>query len=405
MCVIVESMYLEPEEERMLEGEYGEAKALALKAVVRVAEAVGARRLVRIKHAHISGISYKNIGDEGLEFLEDLARRGARVSVPATMNPSGLDTALWPYMGVPRDFAEKQFRIIKALSDMGVRPTLTCTPYLYENVQFGDHIAWSESNAVLYANSVIGARTNRDGGPLALLEAIAGRAPLAGLHLDSNRRPQLVIDFREVSRIIEEKNLYQVAGLLIGKLAGDRVPLVKGLGLTREDIRDVKLLLAAAGATGGMGLVLIDGVSPERYDATGIEKVSVEPVLVKEVHEEYCDDFSDGVVVLGCPHLSLEEVLDIISFFSERGPAKRRVILYTSRQVYDSISGYIEKLRKKNVFVFADTCMVVSPLSGYAGEEVVTDSGKAAFYLKAQGYKVALKTRREALAYAAGEEE
>jgi len=122
-----------------------------------------------------------------------------------------------------------------------------------------------------------------------------------------------------------------------------------------------------------------------------------------ETLEEYQGGLTESaVVVLGCPHLSLEEVMDVVSFFSDRGPARRRVILYTSREVYEAISGHVEKLREKNLYVFADTCMVVSPLSMYAGREVVTDSGKAAFYLKAQGYKVVLKSRREALEYAAG---
>ncbi|PLJ78314.1 aconitase X catalytic domain-containing protein [Infirmifilum sp. SLHALR2] len=396
-------MYLEPEEEKILDGEFGQGKALALKAVVKVGEALGAERLVRIKHAHVSGVSYKNIGDEGLEFLEELARSGARVSVPATMNPGGFDTALWPYMRVSADFIEKQNRIIKALSEIGVRPTLTCTPYLYEKVSYGDHIAWSESNAVLYANSVIGARTNRDGGPLALLEAISGRAPLAGLHLESNRRPQLIIDFGEVGSLVAERGLYHVAGLVVGRTAGDRVPLVRGLPLRRENVPEIKLFLAAVGAAGGTGLVLIEGISPERYEARDLERVPVDAKSLYETLEEYQGGLTESaVVVLGCPHLSLEEVMDVVSFFSDRGPARRRVILYTSREVYEAISGHVEKLRAKNLYVFADTCMVVSPLSMYAGREVVTDSGKAAFYLKAQGYKVVLKSRREALEYAAG---
>lgn len=395
-------MYLDREEEKMLNGELGEARALAMKAVVRVAEALGAERLVRIKHAHISGVSYKNIGDEGLEFLEELAEKGARVSVPSTMNPAGFDTAKWASMGVQKSFFEKQLRVIDALAKMGVRPTLSCTPYLYERISLGDHLAWSESNAVLYANSIVGARTNRDGGPLALLEAIAGRAPLAGLHLDSNRRPQLVVDFTEVSREVEERGLYQVAGLLVGSLAGDKIPLVRGLKLSRESVAELKLFLAAVGATGGTGMVVIEGVSPEQYPAESLEKVEVDLSMLREVYLEYSSG-GEGAVVIGCPHLTLEEVMDILAYASSRGPAKRRLFLYTSRPVYEALSGYAEKLAEKNIVLLADTCMVVSPLSAYAGGEVVTDSGKAAFYLRAQGYRVTLMPRREAILHAFGE--
>ncbi|MEZ0345998.1 MAG: aconitase X catalytic domain-containing protein [Infirmifilum sp.] len=396
-------MYLDPEEEKMLNGEFGEALALAMKSVVRVAEALGAERLVRIKNAHVSGISYKNIGDEGLEFLEELARKGARVSVPTTMNPAGFDTGNWMFMGIDSDFYKKQMRIIEALSALGVKPTLTCTPYLYGDIHYGDHLAWSESNAVLYANSVIGARTNRDGGPLALFEAVVGRAPLAGLHLEANRIPQLVIDFSDIGRTIEAESAYSAAGLLVGSLSGEKVPLVRGLELTPGRTSEIKLFLAAAGASGGTGLVLIENVSPEKPQVVGVETVKVDAGMLREVREAYLGG-GEATVVLGCPHLSIEEIIDILRLVNERGAAKHKVFLYTSRTVYESVRGVIPKLKEKNVHVFADTCMVVSPLSRYAGTSIVTDSGKAAFYLKAQGYDVTLMPRQRALDYAFGGE-
>ncbi|MGC9107104.1 MAG: aconitase X catalytic domain-containing protein [Infirmifilum sp.] len=389
-------MYLDPEEEKMLDGEYGEAIAMAMKTVLRVAEALKAERLVRVKNAHISGISYKNIGDEGLQFLEELAAKGGRVSVPSSMNPAGLDLAQWRNMGVDKGYFEKQMRIINALAALGVKPTLTCTPYLYEDISYGDHLAWSESNAVLYANSIIGARSNRDGGPLALFEAIVGRAPLAGLHVESNRRPELVIDFTSVSKEVEEQNMYSVAGLLVGALTGNRVPLVRGLKLSKERLDYIKLFLAAVGATGGTGLVLIEGASPENYPASGVDTIEVDFKMLRETLDNYSRT-DEGAIVLGCPHLSLDEIMDIISRLPENGTATRKIFLYTSREVYEALSAYMPRLREKNVYVFADTCMVVSPLNIYAGKEVITDSGKAAFYLKAQGYKVKLVSRQKAI--------
>ncbi|ABL78198.1 aconitase X catalytic domain-containing protein [Thermofilum pendens] len=387
-------MYLDKFEERMLEGELGEAVALAMRIVVKIAEIFSAERLVKIKHAHVSGVSYENIGDEGLEFLEGLAAKGGRFSVPTTVNPGAVDLELWRKMGVDESYVEKQLRIVGAFRRMGAKVTLTCTPYLYEDISPGDHLAWSESNAVLFANSVIGARTNRDGGPLALMEAIAGRAPLSGLHLDENRRPSLVVDFSESSRYIAENGLFSVAGLIVGRLAGNRVPLVRGLGLQRKDVEELKLFLAAVGATGGTGMVLIDGVSPEAPgDMPGeVEKIGVDDV--KAELEKYGGSGWDAVV-LGCPHLSYEEVASIIEWFERKGRPRSRVYLYTSREVASRLRS--DRLEKLNIHLFADTCMVVSNLGAYASRSVATDSGKAAFYLASKGYSVALLPRRKLL--------
>src|SRR5205823_5447891 len=148
-----------------------------------------AKRLVPITSAHVSGASYKMIGDPGLEFLEDAAR-DARVVIPTTVNPLGTDLQQWQDLGIPPEFAAKQERIAAAYERMGVRPTYSCTPYhLGTRPALGEHIAWAESNAVCFANSVLGARTNRESGPSALAAAIVGATPEYGLHLDEGRRP------------------------------------------------------------------------------------------------------------------------------------------------------------------------------------------------------------------------
>jgi len=175
-------------EERMLAGEYGYAAQKAMEILVALGKIYGAERMIEIRSAQISGVSYSNLGEEGLEFLLKLAEDGC-VRVPTTLNPCGMDLEEWREMGIPEDFAEKQLRVIEAYRRLGVEPTLTCTPYLAGNMpEFGDHVAWSESSAVIYINSVIGARTNREGGPSALAAAITGRTPLYGLHLDDARR-------------------------------------------------------------------------------------------------------------------------------------------------------------------------------------------------------------------------
>uniref|UniRef100_A0A7J3X8V7 Phosphomevalonate dehydratase large subunit n=1 Tax=Thermofilum pendens TaxID=2269 RepID=A0A7J3X8V7_THEPE len=392
-------MHLTREEELALEGYYGEALSIAMRVVVKVAEVSGAERLVPIKHAHISGISFRNIGEEGLEFLESLASKGARFAVPTTINPGAFDLEKRAEMNVEEDAARGQLRILEALKRMGAKPTLSCTPYLYERISFRDHLAWSESNAVLYANSVVGAMTNRDGGPLALFEAIAGRAPLSGLHLEENRVPSLLVDFSAIRSRLLESGLIGVAGLVTGRIAGSDVPLVCGLSFGSED--EVKLYLAAVGATGGTGLVLLEGLSPDlkhlRFSEHELERFAVDWSAVEAELERY-SGAGDGVAVVGCPHLSRRELAEILDWVRRHGGAKRRLILFASRAAVEGL-----ELSEPSVEVYADTCMVVSDLPKYAGRSVVTDSGKAAFYLASQGNAVRLVSRGELLRYVVGE--
>jgi len=176
-------------EQRRLRDDGTPAQRKAMQILLALSHLSEAERLVPITSAHVSGASYKMIGDPGLEFLEDFAR-DARVTVPTTVNPLGTDLRQWRDLGIPAEFADKQERIARAYGSMGVRPSFTCTPYLVgARPGFGEHVAWAESNAVCFANSVLGARTNREGGPSALAAAIVGATPDYGLHKDEGRRP------------------------------------------------------------------------------------------------------------------------------------------------------------------------------------------------------------------------
>src|SRR5947209_15426826 len=204
------------------EGTDVQRKAMGI--LLTVGRLVEAARLVPITSAHVSGASYKMIGDPGLEFLEDFAQT-ARVSVPTTVNPLGTDLAQWQALGIPPEFAEKQARIARAYETMAVRPSFSCTPYLLgARPAFGEHVAWAESSAVCFANSVLGARTNREGGPAALAAAIVGATPEYGLHTDGGREPTVIVKVHTKPHGID----YSLIGLVAGEQAGDRHQFFSG---------------------------------------------------------------------------------------------------------------------------------------------------------------------------------
>ncbi|HKW43586.1 MAG TPA: aconitase X, partial [Thermoplasmata archaeon] len=214
-----------------------DAGTLAQKKSMRILRAIGeltdAERLVRITSAHVSGASFKLIGDPGLEFLEDFAR-DARVAVPTTVNPLGTDLSQWRELEIPAEFAAKQERVARAYETMGVQPTYSCTPYLLGiRPRLGDHIAWSESNAGCFANSVLGARTNRESGPSALAAAIVGATPDSGLHLDYGRQPTVLVNLRTKPHDLD----YSLIGLVAGEQVADGLPYFRGFTGTEADLK------------------------------------------------------------------------------------------------------------------------------------------------------------------------
>ncbi|MDO9326075.1 MAG: aconitase X, partial [Methanoregula sp.] len=183
-------MYLDANDERILAGEQGETRQKMLELLVALGKVFGAEKLVPIRSAQVSGASYKTIGEYGLQWLSSL---NAKAVVPAVLNPIGMPRTRWQEMGVNEDFAKKQQAVVAAYERLGIGLECTCTPYYLRETSYGDHLAWSESSAVSYANSVIGARTNREGGPGALAAALIGKTPCYGLHLAENRKPQVIV--------------------------------------------------------------------------------------------------------------------------------------------------------------------------------------------------------------------
>ncbi len=391
-------MHLTREEEAMLGGGEGPAAAKLLELLVALGEVFGAERLVPVESAHISGVSYKNLGEAGLGWLVEQADLGARARIRATLNPAGMDMEFWREMGVPEEFAEGQRRVLAAFERMGVEPTCTCTPYLAGHVPgFGSQIAWAESSAVCFSNSVIGARTNRESGPTTIASAVTGLAALYGYRLDENRRPGAVV---EVEADLESVMDYSALGYVTGKRLGTTVPYFKGLG--SPSLESKKALGAACATSGGIALWHGEGVTPEaeamKGHLAGLEKLTVTAGDVEEAVARFTGPLDDPIIALGCPHSSLEELGEIAGLVGGRDFGGR-LWVFTSRSVYTRAeeAGHVGAIRAAGGRVFRDTCMVVAPLREMGWTEVATNSFKAGHYMAGMGMRTRMGTIRELL--------
>jgi predicted aconitase len=379
-------MYLTREEEKMYEGEYGTAVEKSMEILVALGDIYCAEGMVEIVSAQISGVSYKTIGNAGLEYLEDLAREGARVKVPSTLNPAGVDLDNWKVLGFPEEFTKKQLLIVEAYRKMGISTTCTCTPYLVGNVPpLGSHIAWSESSAVCYANSVLGARTNREGGPGALSAAICGRTPKYGYHLDEGRVPTLLV---EVDALLKNSD-YGALGYQVGKVVGGGVPYFKLKNTMQKtpSVNELKTLGAALASSGSVALYHVENTTPEYLkvmeNVKNLEKLQITSEDVVETRETLSksDEIPD-LVCLGCPHASLEEIKAVADKLDGE-------ILANQLWVCTSISvkaaadrmGYTKIIEKAGGHVVCDTCMVVAPIEEMGFKVIGVDSAKAANYV------------------------
>ncbi len=373
-------MYLTQDEEKMLDGEQGEVAQRLFRLLVRLGEIYGAERMIPVGSVQVAGVSYKSIGDPGLEFLEDFAAKGAKVKVLTYLNPAGMDMENWKEMGFPEDFASHQIRIMEAFRKMGIVVTATCTPYLAGNLpRFGEHIAWSESSAVSFSNSVIGARTNREGGPSALAAAICGVTPNYGLHLDENRKPDIVID---VDTALDFNVDFGALGYHVGKQVKNKIPYFKGIKNANTD--QLKALGAAMAASGAVALYHAENLTPEArdYDVSGLETIHVGADELKATFDKLNTGKTPDIVILGCPHASLREIGSLAEKLAGK-TLKKPIWICTSRVMKEAATrmGFTETIESAGGRVVADTCMVVSPIEDMGFETTGVNSGKAANYL------------------------
>ena len=370
-------MDLTREEEAILNGEKGEGPRKAMELVTALGKIYGAENLIDITSAHLSGASYKTIGDGGLKYLEDMAAGGAKVSVPSTLNPVGMDRTRWREMHISEEFAKKQLRIIDLYGSMGIATTCSCTPYTGANVpKTGDHVAWAESSALSFVNSYIGARTNREGGPGALAAAILGKTANYGLHLDEKRRPTVVIDADIDGSLFS----YALLGQAVGMAIGNGVPYFTGI---KPGVEEAKTLSAAMAAAGAVALYHVEGVTPEAsgFDISGLERIHIGKAELDEAYSKLNTVDDVQLISIGCPHLTEKEMHQIASYLKGKKKVRDDIEIWfcTSAEVREKCADDVRIMEEFGP-VLADTCMVVAPIEG-TFQRTATNSAKAGNYL------------------------
>ena len=375
----------------LLAGECGPGSRMAMRTIVRMAEVFDAGELLDITAAHIDSTIF--MGDATLEYAERLADLGATVAVPATSNVSGVDEHGWREWPVPPDWAAKARRQMDAYRRMGVTASFTCAPYQTElRPAFGQQIAWGESNAIAFANTVLGARTERYPDLLDICAAITGRVPAVGLHLTENRAGQMLIRLVDVPPSLQaDDSFYPVLGHLVGKLAGDRVPVVDGLDL-RPTEDQLKALCAAAATSGAVALCHIIGVTPEapNLEAAFQGRAPGETYLIgmselRAARAELTTATGEApdLVLLGSPHFSLAEFRQLAPFLD--GQARHpdvRFLVTTSRAVVALAehAGLLAPLRRFGGQLTVDTCPLATPMLPPEIRTLMTNSAKYAYY-------------------------
>ncbi|HQQ49519.1 MAG TPA: aconitase X catalytic domain-containing protein [Methanofastidiosum sp.] len=371
-------MYLSKEEERILNGEEGYARQKSMEILASLGDIYGADKLIPVTSCQIAGASYKTIGDAGLFFVSEFAKT-SKIRVKATLNPIGMDSIGWQRMKIKREFAEKQLEILDAYLKMGIDCSCTCTPYLIGNrPDCGEHIAWSESSAISFANSVLGAKTNREGGPSSLASSIIGKTPNYGFHLESNRKAGIIVDVKtEIKKFSDVGAL----GNYVGTIIGNKIPYFKNLSLDSDKL---KSLGASMAASGSVALYHVEGITPESNKAIDDDLEKIE-VGKEEIEESKCKlNSSDDMelICIGCPHCSVGEVKEALNIFKKEGRTfKGDIWICTSRYVKNELerTGVAQEL-EKYAKLLADTCMVVAPIEDNYSR-TATNSGKAAVYL------------------------
>ena len=375
-----DDLALDTRDRDMLSGAAGPSAQVAMEVLCRMAVAQGATRLTDVTRGHIDGCILAHRAN--LVFAERLAEMGARVTIPTTINAISVDRENWRAQGVPERFGTEASRLADAYVAMGARPGFTCAPYLRDPPALGECIGWSESNAVIYVNSVLGARTAKHPDYLDLFIAMTGRAPLAGPYLDAGRAPRRILDVTLPEGAGPE--VWPLLGWLAGRAAPDRIPLLAGLEAARPSPDDLKALCAAFGTTSGAPMLHIAGHTPEAAHppAPDIDRQALGPADFREAWAEL-NQAGDQVdlVAVGSPHASATELERMAQLIAGRR-VKVPTIVTLGREVLAAAPDTATRLRRAGVRLLPDLCWcsITEPVFPPEAKTVLTTSGKYAHY-------------------------
>ena len=374
-------MELIKEEEDALAGKYGETLALAYRVLVAIGEATGSDKLIPIEWAHLSGVNYNTIGDAGEEFLSHLSK-DAKFKVKTTVNPIGFDFDTVSKYNLDEQFIQKQQSITQSYEKMGAVPSFSCIPYeIFELPKKGTHVSFAESNAAIYANSVSGLKTNKEGAFSALASAITGKSPYSDLRNDENRKPNITIQMK-----VENKDelTYGMLGYFAGKVAGNSVAIS---GTKNLDKRSCKSLCAGMGTSGRCGMFTLEKGEGEKIDFDDKE--------MQKVRDELNTSESGDLITLGSPQLGLEEISDLAVMLKGRS-FRKRCMIFCPRAIKEQITdlGYTKEIERAGGELLYDCCICLTPLIEKSNiDAVTTNSVKGAYYLRtSNGVDVNLKS-------------
>lgn len=381
----VERLALTGADRAVLDGVSGAAAKTAMEIVCLMAVAQGASALMDVTRGHIDGCILAHSAN--LIFAENMAKMGAKVAIPTTINAISVDRENWVSQGVAEDFGNRASRLADAYVQMGARPTFTCAPYLLEDrPRRGECVGWSESNAVIYANSVLGARTPKHPDYLDLCIAMTGRAAVSGVYTDAGRMPQRVVEVSVPDDV--DDAFWPLLGWLTGKASAGRVPLLVGLEDTRPSEDDLKALCAAFGTTSGAPMLHIRGVTPEGAispapDADAVRLGAAD--FGNAWRELNAGEEAVELVAIGSPHASLSEVRALADLLKGRAILEGvDAIVTIGREVLAAArdAGIVDGLENQGVQFLPDICWcsITEPLFPANTKVLMTNSGKYAHY-------------------------
>lgn len=376
---------LSAEDQSILKGERGTAQQIAMETICKMARLQDAKELIGITKGHIDGCILAH--DANLMFAEKMYQLGASISIPTTINAISVNRNNWESQGIDPDFGNKASRLADAYVKMGAHPTYTCAPYLLEDIpKEHEVIGWSESNAVIYANSVLGAKTQKHPDYFDLFVAMTGRAPKAGVYLDKERMPKYEINIDLPSKF--DDSIWPMIGWLIGKFSPNKIPLVTGLEKTSLTADDLKALCAAFGTTSAAPMLFIDGHTPgdELSNIQQMDKFKITHEHLATLWKDFnTADIKVDLVAIGSPHASLSECRNFVKFFDGKSCSPNvKTIITVGRDVLSQVKeeGILEELKRAGIQVVSDICWcsITEPIFPYNTSVIMTNSGKYAHY-------------------------